>query len=343
MQGANDAAPAMPGHPFFILGAPRSGTSLIARMLNSHSAIAVPDETKIFQTFVPLLPAYGDLRQPKRLQRLVDDVLAWRCVRRLPGPPDRDAVLAHVAQPELGAVFEAVLAVWAEQQGKACWGDKTPNNLYFWPFIEASFPRAAIVHIIRDGRDVALSQIKAPFGPKTMAAAAERWVRFVTRIRAIGERFGPNRYVEIRYENLLVRPRETVTQVLRILGRPFDPAVLQFHLDARPVDTDPVNDANIQRPLLTDNSGKWRSGVDRHSIEIFEAIGGALLEACGYSRVTTAAPMSPVERALRRYVEHPPPKTLAMLRNRSGIAWGLERMGIRWRLVADRLRGRAVS
>ena len=249
-----------------------------------------------------------------------------------------DAVLERVARPELGAVFEAVLGVWAEQQGKACWGDKTPNNLYFWPFIEASFPRAAIVHIVRDGRDVALSQIKAPFGPKTIATAAERWVGFVMRIRAIGERFGSNRYVEIRYEDLLARPLATITQVLQLIGQPFDPAVLQFHMDARPVDTDPVNDTWTQRPLLADNSGRWKSGVERRKIEVFESIGGAMLEACGYPRATKAAPMSPIERAMRRYVEHGPPKALAMLRNGSGIAWGLERIGIRWRLVVDNLR-----
>ena len=343
MHGAKDAAQEVPWHPFFILGAPRSGTSLLARMLNSHSDIAVPDETKIFQTFVPLLPLYGDLRQPGRLQRLVADVVAWRWVRRMPNPPQFDAVLERVARPELGAVFEAVLSVWAEQQGKACWGDKTPNNLYFWPVIEASFPCAAVVHIVRDGRDVALSQVKAPFGPKTIAMAAERWVEFVKRIRAIGERFGSNRYVEVRYEDLLARPHATITQVLQLIGQPFDPAVLQFHMDARPVDTDPVNDANIQRPLQKNNSGKWKSVVMRRKVEVFESIGGAMLEACGYARATTAVPMSPIEGAMRRYVEHVPPKALAMLRNRSGIAWGRERIGIRWRLVVDHLRGGPAS
>ena len=72
-------------------------------MLDSHPAIAVPDETKIFDTFLPLLPAYGDLREPARLRRLVADILGWRWIRRLPNPPDVDAVLARVARPELGA------------------------------------------------------------------------------------------------------------------------------------------------------------------------------------------------------------------------------------------------
>lgn len=343
MQTGDRVAAALRPYPFFILGAPRSGTSLLARMLDSHPAIAVPDETKVFQTFVPLLPLYGDLRDAGRLRRLVTDVVGWSWVRRMPNPPSSAAVLERVMRPELGAVFEAVLSVWAEQQGKTRWGVKSLDHVNFWPFIEASFPRAAIVHIVRDGRDVALSQIKAPFGPKTMATAAERWLGYVMRIRAIGERLGPSRYLEIRYEDLLARPHETIAQVLRLFGEPFDPAVLNFYSNGRPVGTDPVNDFNIQRPLQVANAGKWKSDASRREIEVFEAIAGAMLDACGYTRATAVAPMAPAERAIRRYLEHPPPKILAMLRNYSGIAWGLERIGIRLRLHADNLLGGLAS
>ncbi len=196
--------------PFFILGAPRSGTSLLSRMLDSHPAIAVPDETKIFDTFLPLLPAYGDLREAPRLRRLVQDILGWRWIRRLPAPPHADAVLARVVRPDLGAVFAAVLECWATGQGKTRWGEKTPSNLYFWPRIASWFPNATIVHILRDGRDVAISQIKAPFGPKTVPAAARRWIYFVAGVRALREQVAPDSYVEIRYEDLLAHPRETM-------------------------------------------------------------------------------------------------------------------------------------
>jgi hypothetical protein len=326
--------------PFFILGAPRSGTSLLGRMLDSHAAIAVPDETKIFETFVPMLPLYGDLREPRRLQRLVRDILAWRWVQRLPDLPDAQTVLARVTQPELGSVFAALLGAWAERRGKGRWGEKTPRHIYFWSAIEAAFPKAVIVHIVRDGRDVALSQINAPFGPKTMAAAAERWVDFIHHIRAVGERIGPGRYVEIRYEDLLLQPQATITQVLQHLGEPFDPATLQFHKNARPVGTDPINDLNIARPLQVANAGKWAAQAGRHEIRLFESIAGATLDACGYRRATHAAPITPAQRAYRRYVEHPPRKIVGMLRNTAGIAEGIQRESIRWRLRVDGLLGR---
>ena len=286
-----------------------------------------------FETFVPLLALYGDLRQTARLRRLVSDVLAWRWVCRLPNLPDVDAVLERAQRPTLGGVFEALLSLWAQGQGKSRWGEKTPSHLHFWPFIEASFPQAQVVHIVRDGRDVALSQIKAPFGPKTIATAAERWVRFVERIRALGRRIGSGRYVEVRYEDLLVRSRETITQVLQLIGEPYDPAVLQFHVGATAAGTDAVNDVNVRQPLLVGNAGKWQDGLNRRQLLVFEAIGGQALEACGYARSTSVEPMRGVERAFYRYVQHVPIKILSMARNRSGIAERLERERIRWRLI----------
>jgi hypothetical protein len=320
---------------FFILGAPRSGTSLLSRMLDAHPAIAVPDETKIFETFAPLLPLYGDLRRPDRLRRLVRDVLAWRWVRRLPDLPGPGDVLARVERRDLGGVFEAFLSTWAARRGRRRCGEKTPSNLYLWPSIERAFPEATVVHILRDGRDVALSQVQAPFGPKTMAGAAERWVGFVDRIRAIGDRAGPARYVEVRYEDLLADPRGTIQGVLRFLGEPFHPDVLRFHRSDRPVGTDPVNDENVLRPLQVGNAGKWRTGASRREVEIFEAIAGGTLEACGYRRATGARPMPATERAARRYLQHPPRKTWAMLRNRPGLEEALERERLRWRLRAE--------
>ena len=174
---------------------------------------------------------------------------------------------------------------------------------------------------------------------KSMATAAERWTLFVGAARAIGERIGSERFVEIRYEDLLSAPEATITEVLRLIGEPFDPAVLSFHERRRPVGTDPVNDRNIQKPLQAANSGKWEAEVGRHEIEVFEAIAGATLDACGYQRATSATPMTATERTVERYLRHPPRKVAAMLRNRAGIAEGLERTRIKWRLRMDGLAG----
>ena len=133
---------------------------------------------------------------------------------------------------------------------------------------------------------------------------------------ALREQAGADRYVEIRYEDLLARPEATMATVLALIGEPFDPAVLEFHQRQRPVGTDPVNDRNIQRPLQVANSGKWAGAISQRELEIFESIAGPMLDACGYPRATDARPMSGAERAVHAMVAQPLRKATAMLAQR---------------------------
>lgn len=164
--------------PFFIFGCGRSGTSLLSRMLNEHPRLAVPNESHLFDTFGPLRRWYGDLREVENRARLAADMLPAVAARRWSPPLRSDQVLAAVRACDpvrdghLGGVVDAVLRSWAQSQGKSRWGEKTPGHLFSWPEISGWLPHAQAIHIIRDGRDVALSWIRAPFGPKTVHSAA---------------------------------------------------------------------------------------------------------------------------------------------------------------------------
>ena len=325
--------------PFFILGAPRSGTSLLSRMLDAHPAIAVPDETKIFETFAPLLPLYGDLRRPDRLRRLVRDVLAWCWVRRLPDLPGPGDVLQRVERHDLGGVFEAFLSAWAARRGKRRCGEKDAEQPLPLAVDRAHLPgRRSRPHPPRRPRRGAVA------GPSALRPEDDgRRGQAVGRVRRPdpGHR-RPRRaghYVEIRYEDLLADPRGTIQMVLRFLGEPFHPDVLRFHRSERPVGTDAVNDENILRPLQAGNAGKWRTGASRRGVAVFESIAGATL-SLRLSRATRTRPMRAAERAARRYLEHPPRRAWAMLHSRAGLEEPLERERLRWRLRAEAALGR---
>ncbi len=120
-----------PQFKFFILGAPRSGTSLLSQMLNRHPSIAVPYESHIFNGFYRWRRLYGDLRDPKHVEMLVDDILATDVMHDWWPRPVRSRVLAAVTRPDFGGVFEAFMAAWAAQCGKVICGEKTPHNVYF--------------------------------------------------------------------------------------------------------------------------------------------------------------------------------------------------------------------
>ena len=274
-------------------------------MLDAHPAIAVPDETKIFETFAPLLPLYGDLRRPDRLRRLVRDVLAWCWVRRLPDLPGPGDVLQRVERHDLGGVFEAFLSAWAARRGKRRCGEKDAEQPLPLAVDRAHLPgRRGRPHPPRRPRRGAVA------GPSALRPEDDgRRGQAVGRVRRPdpGHR-RPRRaghYVEIRYEDLLADPRGTIQMVLRFLGEPFHPDVLRYRSE-RPVGTDAVNDENILRPLQAGNAGKWRTGASRRGVAVFESIAGATLELRLSPRHSNAPDASGRARG-PALLEHPPP------------------------------------
>jgi hypothetical protein len=320
--------------PFFIFGAPRSGTSLLSRMLDMHPRLAVPFETHIFRHFGPLLPYYGDLSQAPSRQSLIDDILASPTIRYFEPPLERERVLAAAAAPTFGVVVDAVMASWAAQQGKARWGEKTPMHAFDWTLIGKSFPNARVIHLIRDGRDVAMSVKQARHGPKTIYAAAQQWSRYLAQMRVIRASIAEDSFLEVSYEDLVREPRRVLRTICRFLEEDFCDEMLRFHERTTRHPTDPVNEANLHRPVLAQNGGKWRGQMSAGDIRIVEAVAGWDLRALGYPLVGEPCPLSRTEHLFRRFVEHPPRRSIARLRDRQGQAERLRFVTLRARIAA---------
>jgi hypothetical protein len=320
--------------PFLIFGAPRSGTSLLSRMLDSHPRLAVPFETHIFRHFGPLLPHYGDLSQARSRQRLIDDILASPTIRYFDPPLERERVLAAATAPTFGGVVDAVMASWAAQQGKARWGEKTPMHAFDWPLIRKCFPDARVIHLIRDGRDVAISVKRARHGPKTIYAAAQQWTGYVAQMGVIRRSIAPENLLEVHYEILVRDPQGALRTICRFLEEDFSEGMLRFHERKGRYPTDPVNEANLHRPVLVGNASKWRGEMSAGDIRIVEAVAGRDLRALGYPLVGEPRPLSRTEHLFRRYVEHPPRRSIARLRDRQGQAERLRLVTLRARIAA---------
>jgi hypothetical protein len=150
-------------YPFFIFSCGRSGSSLLSRMLNSHDRLAVPYESHLFNTFYPWLIYYGDLKNKKNQVRMVDDILSTDVLHDFSPRLESRQVIDSIERNDFGGVVEAVLSCWARTQQKPRWGEKTPKHINFWRQILRYFPDAKFIHIVRDGRDTALSWIRARF------------------------------------------------------------------------------------------------------------------------------------------------------------------------------------
>ena len=273
--------------PFFVLGAQRSGTTMLRLMLNNHPRLAVPHETVFITQFFRKLPQYGDLAQAENMRRLLDEIAAHTLVVRGELIPDKDAVLAR--QPRTYAeLIDAIMTCYAEARGKARWGDKTPYYTPDMDILHAIFPKAKFVQILRDGRDVALSQRKIEWCSTNSFRLAQDWTWKTTLCHKLGRVLGPEHYLEIRYEELVRDPRAVLTQVCDFLRESFDEQMLHYHETAKNV----VPGESLkwhQNSVRAPDASKifaWKDSLPESDRIIFEEIAGDTLEYFGYERAS---------------------------------------------------------
>jgi len=279
--------------PLLVLGVRRSGTTLLRVMLDRHSQLAVPDESY----FIPQLADRH--RGGIDVDSFLDDA------RRLPTLREWDVPIAEV-QPRLrngmpvGEAVAAVYETYAARRGKSRWGDKTPMYMQRLRMLERLFPDALFVHLVRDGRDAAVSFLSMPAGivtrtwahPRTAADFACQWRTEVSAARRLGRRVGSGRYLELRYEALVADPERELTRICEFAALPYEPALLDYagsvDVSAKP------HQQSLKRPP-TPGLRDWRTQLEAHEAAAFEEVAGDLLRQLGYE----ASRRSSVSGALR--------------------------------------------
>jgi hypothetical protein len=266
--------------PLIVLGVSRSGTTLLRVVLDRSPGIAIPDES----FFVPLLA--------RRHGRAVDAERFLDDVARIPTIRDWGLSIAEVASRvrsgmPTGEAIAAIYEAYAERVGKPRWGDKTPMYMRHLPLLERLFPEAQYVHLVRDGRDAALSFLQMPEGtftrtwahPTTPAQFACLWRKEVREARALGARVGTARYHEVQYEELMAAPEDAVQRICAFAELPYEPAMLEY-AGAVDVSTKP----HQQRLLAPPTTGvrSWRDEMPAEDVAGFEAIAGDVLSELGY-------------------------------------------------------------
>jgi hypothetical protein len=198
--------------------------------------------------------------------------------------------VARVAE-EIGAreeipypeAIEAAYTAYARSRGKARWGDKTPRYVEDIPFLAKLFPSTKFIHIIRDGRNVALSYSNVDFGPKTLAKAARLWRRRVSAGIRDGRALPPGRYFEIRSEDLAEDPEGEARDICEFLGIEYAPSM--FEDSERKKGVKKQAKLNYE-PQVAGRArmSSWKEDMRPQDVEVFEVIAGDLLSELGYER-----------------------------------------------------------
>jgi glycosyltransferase involved in cell wall biosynthesis len=280
----------------FVVGCPRSGTTLLRAMLDSHSQLAIPPESYFIHD---LYARYGP--RPLRRFSLSGFQAALLAHERFPqwGLREADVETAFAAQrPRSYAdALRVVYSVYADANGKARYGDKTPAYVLQLRTLAALFPEARFVHIIRDGRDVALSLFDIErWGPSQIPGAAHYWVRHVSAGREAGAAIGEQRYREVSYERMVDEPEDVLRELCAFLDLEYESAMLDYPDRAVQIQSGNFQ-PEIHRGLELSPTAGLRSWPDQMSAEdqeAFVAIAGPLLRDLGYdTRISTTRFVEP--------------------------------------------------
>jgi len=296
--------------PFFVVGCPRSGTTLLQVLLDAHPRIAIPTEGHLFSRFGRIFGRYGDLRQERNLRLFVSDVLhdqrigLWKLDVSVP------EFLRGLTTPSIRGVFERVYELYARREGKARWGDKSPVHALHIRDIKQVFPEAKFIHLVRDGRDVAESTRRMPVGPKSMIGIARRWRRYVLAFREAKAWLPSGDALEVQYEQLVRDPAQEMARILAFLGE--SPMPLGHEVPETRMRRYLVQES-FAKTLHQSLAGKISEGkigvflgaLSPRDLELFEAVAGDVLTLYGYGLVTSGtARIRPHERVTGWLQDH---------------------------------------
>jgi LPS sulfotransferase NodH len=299
------------GPPIFVVGFQRSGTTLLQSLIGSHPRIAAPPETYFLFRIARLADHYGDLAVDEHLRRALHDAL---------NPPmdifaecgfDEDVVFARASRKPrtMRGLFEAIMEDFSDRNGKARWSDKSPGQTA--SEVHKMFPDAQVVHIIREPRDVIASSLETPWTRANAFDLACNWRTFTSANIWHGRLAGPERYLQVRYEELAGDPSGVMSRVCAFLGEEFDERLLT-ELDRRRATV--VSHAALWQsralgPVESSRDGGWKERLSRKDQLVIEAVVAGDLAALGYATPLRRRQMAGAALGL-------PPRTRRWLRDR---------------------------
>jgi len=275
--------------PVFVLGCPRSGTTVLYHMLLSAGNFAMyRAESNVYSV---LQPQFGSLRSESNRKKLLGLWLKSRQFRD--SGLDAEDIRAKIMRDchSAGDFLRIVMEETARRQNVDRWADCTPDHLLYMPEIKRQIPNALVVHIIRDGRDVALSYVQQgwayPFvwdHKEHLSVAGLFWEWIVSRGREYGRALGSD-YYELHYEDLVEKPHQTLRALGEFVGQELDYDKIQqagIGSVSAPNTSFSSDSDGVFNPVR-----RWEKKMNSEQLAEFESLAGDFLQEMGYPLSST--------------------------------------------------------
>ncbi len=260
----------------FLICTERSGSNFITSLMNGHSQISGPPPSHLFRLFATNRRNYGDLETDHNWTTLLEDiVMSFDCkLGSWSTGVTVEELRQRVERRSVAEVLRFLYEKEAEHDGAGVLFVKENHTYSFAPFLLAHYPGCRFVWAVRDPRDVASSWVSTRSIPGGVARAVEVWLEDQTASQTLYHQLRDSGRVALsRYEDLVRDPTRAIRRLTDYLGLRYEDRILEFHNQPRTVDNAARIDAwaNLGRPVLRDNTGKYRqvlSPADRRYVEL---------------------------------------------------------------------------
>ncbi len=276
--------------PVFIVGANRSGTTLLRLILNAHSEMAIPDEINYFYSF----RGASDYRRwwapdltTDEYAEFVDDFLQTN--RAVTPELDVERLREEILSgpPNLRRPYRLLLERWAQHYGKSRWGEKTPGNLYSAHLIMSMFPDARFIQLVRDPRAVVHSMQRVSFFPDDVIFNALNLRKSLTDGQAHLETSVPaSQRMTVRYEDLVEDPVPLLRRLCTFAGLDFEPSMLAFHEDAAQYMTGAASNSfntTATHPISQSRADAWTRQLSEEDVALIDVVTRDAMTTFGYT------------------------------------------------------------
>jgi hypothetical protein len=250
--------------PIFIVGSPRSGTTLLRNLLNRHPRLAICGETHFNRLIYRRRKVFGDIGNLDNRRRLIKEYMATdrilRSELKLAGLEDR-LLRDATSYP---AFFASLMEHFAESEGKPRCGEKTPQHALLTEQLSEWYPGAAIIHIVRDPREVVASLQRVPWASNSVYTNTSTWPE----------------YMVVSYQDLVSDPERALTRICAHVREDFSPSMLVAETTA--VD-EHTGWGRARTAVTPERLGKWQQQLTPRQVALIEWTAGRHLESFGYT------------------------------------------------------------
>lgn len=292
-------SPKLIERPVFMLGAERSGTTLVMALLGCHSRIAVPEVVWYYPRFHPYLHTYGDLSQEENFRTLAAEMVFglktpfWGM--QVNPKTIVDEVIELAPERSFAGLYAGMHERFAKYVNKPRWGEKTPYNLFFVEPMHRDFPDAQFIFITRDGRDASADYLESSFGPTNIYCAGKVWARCQNAVKPWREQLkAKGLWFDIKYEELVRNPEKVMRETCEFLGEKFEPGMFDFYKTDLAKARGATRDHKPLGHAISDKYvGIYKDLLSQRDQRIFATVAGTELQEAGYDLDVEPLELSP--------------------------------------------------